>query len=265
MIMARRVALNGVQLDEVDERIVISAVEPGEANENITSTESAAGYGSRITSGRRGMLDIIVRFRILENGRTEAGMAARAAVLEAVNAWARAGGIMTVNYKPNRRLNVTMEKPATEGSSLWDFSQEYTLAFRAYAIPYWEDENASTVTFGGSSASGSRYITLEGSAKTTCDAEIVNTSGMTINSMTVRVGGNTMTFRSLGLGGSEALVIDHVDGLVRIRIRNGSSYRSAMAARTGANDFMSPPGSQYCAYSADRAVRMTVSWRSRYL
>ena len=127
------------------------------------------------------------------------------------------------------------------------------------------DRLASTMTFGGSSASGSRYITLEGSAKTTCDAEIVNTSGMTINSMTVRVGGNTMTFRSLGLGGSEALVIDHVDGLVRIRIRNGSSYRSAMAARTGANDFMSPPGSQYCAYSADRAVRMTVSWRSRYL
>ena len=255
MIMARRVALNGVQLDEVDERIVISAVEPGEANENITSTESAAGYGSRITSGRRGMLDIIVKFRILENGRTESGMAARAAVLEAANAWARAGGIMTVNYKPNRRLNVTMEKPATEGSSLWDFSQEYTLAFRAYVIPYWEDENASTVTFGGSSASGSRYITLEGSAKTTCDVEI----------MTVRVGGNTMTFRSLGLGGSETLVIDHVDGLVRIRIRNGSSYRSAMAARTGANDFMSPPGSQYCAYSADRAVRMTVSWRARYL
>lgn len=265
MIMARRVALNGVQLDELDERIVISAVEPGEGNENITSTESAAGYGSRITSGRRGTLDMTVRFKLLERGRTEEGMAQRAALLEAVNAWARTGGIMTVNYKPNRRLHVTMERPATEGSSLWDYSKEYTLQFRAYAIPYWEEEDANTVTFGGNAASGNRSITLEGSAKSTFDVELANTSGMTINSCTVRIGGNTMTFRSLGLGGSEALVIDHVDGVVRIRIRNGSSYRSAMTARTGANDFMSPPGAQACSYSADRAVRMTVSWRARFL
>lgn len=264
MILTRRAALNGVWLDELDQRIVISGIEIGDGRENITAVDSATGYGQRITGMWRQTLDIVIKFRMLEHGKNVTGLAERALLLEKVNGWAANGGYLTLNYKPNRRLGVVLSQPPGE-ASLWDYTQEYSLTFRAYAIPYWEDENASTVTFGGSSASGSRYISLDGSAKTSCDVEITNTSGMTINSMTVRIGNNTMTFRSLGLGGSEALVIDHTDGLVRIRIRNGSSYRSAMTARTGANDFMSPPGSQYCAYSADRAVRMTVSWRNRYI
>jgi hypothetical protein len=90
---------------------------------------------------------------------------------------------------------------------------------------------------------------------------------MTIQNATVSIGGKAMTFTNLGLGGSEALVIDHADGLLRIRIRSGSSYRSAMAMRTvtSANDFMIAPGSRDCSYSANRACRMTVSWRARYL
>ena len=264
MIMARRVALNGVWLDELDDRIVISGIEPGAGEESIQAVDAAAGYGQRITGRHRSTMDIIVKFRMLENGRSDTGLAERSRLLEAVNVWAQAGGILTVNYKPNRRAAVVLAEAPGE-DSLWDFSKEFVLVFRAYAVPYWEDETANTATFGGNTASGSRSISVEGSARTVCDVELENTSGMTINSCTVKVGGNTMSFSSLGLGGGETLVIDHQDGLVRIRIRRGGSYRSAMAARSGANDLLVAPGTISCTYSADRACRMTVSWRSRFL
>ena len=264
MILKRRAALNGIWLDELDERIVISGIEPGDGKENITAVDSAAGYGQRITARWRQMMDVVIRFRLLEHGKDVTGLTERAQLLEKVNAWAASGGYLTVNYKPNRRAGVVLAQPPGEGS-LWDYTKEFSLTFRAYTVPYWEDENALSVTFGGNSASGSRAITIEGSAKTQCEAELANTSGMTINSCRIVIGGNTMSFSGLGLGGNEVLIIDHQDGLVRIRIRNGGSYRSVMAARSGADDFKVGPGTQSCSFSADRACRMTVSWRCRYL
>lgn len=266
MQMKRRVALNGVWLDEVDSRIVISGVEPADGRENITAVDAAAGYGQRITGSRRSTAEMIVKFRILEHGHSESGLQARAEVLEKVNAWAAAGGYLTVNYKPDRRLGVVLAQAPGEGS-LWDYTKEFTITFRAYAVPYWEQETAKSVSFGGAASSGAGTVQADGSVKTQADVEVRNTSGMTINNVSITVGGNNMTFSGLGLGGSEALVIDHVNGLVRIRIRNGSSYRSAMAMRSmdSADDFRLSPGSSRASFSAQRACAMTVSWRARYL
>ena len=38
MILNRRAALNGVWLDELDNRIVISGIEPGDGKDNITAS-----------------------------------------------------------------------------------------------------------------------------------------------------------------------------------------------------------------------------------
>ena len=202
---------------------------------------------------------MIVKFRMLEHGKSVEGLQERAELLEKVNAWAQAGGVLTVNYKPNRRLNVVLAQAPGEGS-LWDYTKEFQMTFRAYTVPYWEEENANSTTFGGG-GSGSGAITVGGSAMTQTDVRLQNISGMTINSATVSVGGQTMTFSGLGLGNGQTLEIDHVDGLVRIRIAGVSK----MYARSGADDFRIKPGRQSCGYSADRACRMTVVWRARFL
>ena len=268
MQLNRRVALNGIWLDELDYRIVISGVEPSDGKENISAVDAAAGFGQRITSNRRSTLDIVVRFRLLERGRTPEGMQARAELLEKVNTWAAGGGWLTVNYKPDRRLRVILAQAPGEGG-MWDFSKEFTLTFRAYGIPYWEKETPVSQTTAGNYMSGSGVLSVEGSAKTQANVELRNMSGMNVASASMTIAGKTMTFSGLGLGANETLVVDHSDdGLVRIRIRTaGGSYRSAMALRSAdsADDYVISPGQSSFSYTSQRSCRMTVSWRARFL
>ena len=268
MKLTRRVALNGVWLDDIDGRIVISSVEPADGRENISAVDAASGFGQRVTGKRRSTLDMVVKFRILERGKSASGMQGRSEVLEAVNAWAANGGVLTVNYKPDRQLNVILVQAPGEGS-LWDYTKEYSLTFRAYAIPYWEQETARSTTIGGGVSSASGTVQIDGSVETQADVSLLNTSGMTINTATVIVAGKSMSFTSLNMGANESLRIDHNSaGLVRIRVRSATGvYRSVMALRStaSANDFLAQPGSRAISFSAQRACRMTVSWRARFL
>lgn len=266
MILKRRVRLGTVYMDELDDRIVISGIDCQEGRDNITASDTATGFGQRITRSYRSMLDVVIRFKILEHGKTTKGMRERANVLEKINAWAAPGGILRVNYKNERRLSVILAQPASEGS-LWEFTKEFQLTFRAYTIPYWEDSTATEKGMGGNKATGSRNIVIEGSTTTQCNIELENRSGKTINTVNyITVGDNTMSFTGLGLGGNETLVIDHLRGLLRIRIRNSAgTFRNAMRKRTGANDFKVDPGTIACSFKAERACLCTISWRNRYL
>ena len=267
MKLQRRVKLGDVWLDEVDDRIVISSVEPADGRENISATETAAGFGQRVTRKKRTTLDLVIKFRMLEHGRNVTGLMERSQLLEKINAWAAPGGVLKLNYRPGRRLNVILVQAPGEGS-LWDYTKEFQMTFRAYTIPYWEDNSATSEAIGGNVNKKSKAITIEGSAPTQCNVELENKSGAKIDRVKkVYVGGNEMVFSSgIALMGNETLVIDHRDGLVRCRIRDsGGSYRNVMKYRTGANDFTVEPGSVTCGYETDRACLMTVSWRSRYL
>lgn len=267
MYLTRRVALNGVWLDDVDSRIVISGIESGDGKESISATDAASGYGQRITGNRRSTLDVAVKFRLLEHGKDVTGLQARAELLEIVNAWAANGGYLTLNYKPDRRLSVILAQAPGEGA-LWDFTKEFTMTFRAYGVPYWEQEMARTASTGGGSNTSSATIVVEGSAPTQVDVRLQNTSGQKISYANVMVDDKTMYFNELNLGAGETLVIDHNDGLLRIRIQeNGGAYRSAMALRhtDSANDYMVAPGARAVYFTAQRACRMTASWRARYL
>lgn len=263
MICARRVALNDIQLDEVHDAVVIKSVEPADGKESISAVSNAAGYGQRITNRRRDTLDMVVKFAIHVH---KDNLEARAAVLEAVNAWAAAameGAWLTVNYKPNRRLWVVLAQAPGEGS-LWDYTKEFQITFRAYVVPFWEDETEISSS-SGINSSGSMTITVPGSAKTEAKVTVTNKSGMTIPNVSVTVAGQTMNFEGVNLGGNQSLIIDHVQTgrLYYLRARIGNT--SVLAKRTGANDFTVSPGENSISFSATRAVQVTVSVRGRYL
>ena len=110
-------------------------------------------------------------------------------------------------------------------------------------------------------------MTVEGSAKTVADAVLQNMSGAVISTASIAIGGNVMTFNDLNLGNGQSLTIDHVitQGKNVIRIRVGST--SVMAKRTegSADEFEVSPGAVGFSFSAQRACRLAVSCRGRFV
>ena len=272
MIFSRRVALNEVQLDELHDAIVIRSIEPAAGRDTINAVGNGGPYGQRITGGRRDNIDIVIKFAI-DIRRTD--LQGRSEVLEAVNAWAaiacreNGGAWLTVGHRPDRRIRVILAQAAAEGD-LWQWTDDYQLTFRAYGVPYWENLNAASYAIGGETLNASGAITIGGSAPASVGVIMENTSGAVINSLNVSVDAKVMSFNTLALAAGETLVIDHDEktGLIRIRIRNVfETYRSVLDKRTpeSVDDFITPPGMHRVGYSAQRACRMTVEWRERYL
>lgn len=269
MILARRAALNGVYLDEVNDRIAIQAIEIADGKENISAVASAAGHGQRIAGARRDSLDVNIRFGI-DIRRTD--LQGRAAALEAVNTWASMatnGAYLTLDHKPGRRLRVHLEQAPGEGN-LWEWTNDFSILFRAYEVPFWEDDSATRTDIGGVSSNVLGNIIIKGNAPTVADVELLNKSGMEIRRINqVNVNGYEMGFDNLGLMGDETLIIDHSEsGLLRIRIRSVlGQFRSVMSKRTpdSDDDFVIQPGSTSAGFSSERACKMTVVWRCRYL
>ena len=271
MQLRHRVALDGVQLDEVDSRIMIQKVETGEGKENLSAVNLWGRSGSRVTSEHRESIEITVKFCIRLKKRD---MADRETVLEKVNAWACSGGWLTVNYKENRRIRVFMAKAATAGDP-WEWTKEYEIVFQARGVPYWQ-EATPTIVRQQDVSSASVTVGVNGSAQTALEVQFKNTSGSTCNTFSISTGESAMNFGSLGLAKNETLVIDHDDNgkknVLRIRIMSTSGvYRSVLDKRTAlsggapsSDDLYVSPGRKTITASAGKTGTLTVSCSGRF-
>lgn len=253
MILSRRVALDNVQLDELHPRIVIRGIDTGVPHESISAVNRMGGWGQRITGQHYETLDVNVTFAI-DIPYTD--METRRTVYESAIRWANKKGWLTVNYMPGRRMRVD-KTVLPSGGDFRQWTDAYTITFRAYAAPYWQDVTATTST--GSS------IAVPGNLPTVCNAEVANATGSTIDDLTVAAGSSQMTFDDLGLANGETLKIGHTeDGLLTIRIYTSStSYRDAYDKRSvsSADDLVVEPGTRGISASSGTA---TFSCHGRY-
>ena len=265
MVLKRRVALNSVQLDSVDDRIMISGVVTGDGKENI-QTVSLWGdsAGSRVTSMHRDSLDITVKFRVRLKKRS---MADREEVVEKVNSWASAGGTLTTNYKTGRYISVFLAQAAAVGDP-WEWTKEYSLVFRACGVPYWQSYMSQRVQ---NTNSYSTSFTVKGSVRSVMNVTFKNTSGETCDTITVSIGESSMSFSNLGLADNETFYIDHIDNgkrcLLTIRIKDTDGvYRSAMNKRSASSsdDLYATPGSKTFSFSAGKFGNLTFTNWGRF-
>ena len=267
MQMRHRVALDGVELDGVDSRIMISKIETADGKETISAVSLWGDTaGSRVTNVHRDSIEITVKFRIRLKKRS---MAEREEVIEKANAWAFGGGWLTTNYKTNRKIRVFRAQAAGAGDP-WEWTKEYSIVFRACGVPYWQERNPEIVMRQGVS-SAAVVLGVNGSEKSVVEAQFKNTSGGTINTFSINTGESAMSFSALGLGNGETLVIDHYDNgkkcLLRLRIMStGGSYRSVMNKRSGgsSDDLDVTPGLKTVHVSAGGAGNITVSCSGRF-
>ena len=261
MILTRRAALGGTQLDSQDASIVISGTDPGTPKETVNAVSLMGGSGQRISGRHYEMIEASVSYAI---NKPKKQLAARRAVFDKANAWALAKGWLTMNCMDGKRLWVENVGIPSSGD-LFNWTEEYTITFRAYGVPFWQDATATTATIAAADE-GSGSITVPGTTETVCNAEITNASGGTIDTMAVTIGSSSFSFTGLGLANGEKLVIGHQNnGVLFIRIYNGNLYRDAYGKRTGgSDDLYANPGSNDITITGG-SVTATVSCYGRYL
>ena len=257
MILNKRAALGGAQLDEVDPYIVIRGIDPGTPSENLTSVERMGGAGSRVTGDHFGVLEIKITFGI---DIPKTFPEERRRVYDAAVAWARRKGWLTVSQMPDRRAyvdKVLFENPG----DMRDWTHDYTFTFRCYGVPFWQDETPAQAV-AGSITNGSVSIEVPGTAPTVLEATFRNISGQNIANVSISASGNTITLTGVNLGANQVLTIDHgTDGLLRIRKGNTSVYQ----LYTGADDLYVNPGTVNVSVTASRACELTVRAYGRYV
>ena len=257
-------ALNDVQLDELDERILVLGVNDGAGKETLNAVSRFGGFGQRITTRHRDTLDVTVIFGL----RIKADdMAARSELFEKVSGWAMSGGWLTLNYKPNRRIYVACAQLPSAGDQA-DWASEYAIVFRAYGVPYWQQTTPTQVKVNSTRAI-TREMEVPGTAPTVLDLTFTNISGMEIATFVFSAGGKTFTLENLALGANETLAVEHTaEGLVRIGIYSTTNaWRSVLGCRTASSsdDLIVNPGAVQWSMSAQRAGRLTVSCCGRYV
>lgn len=266
MELTRRVRLRGEQLDEIDNRILIQSVEPQAGKDQRTTAQLWSGIGSRVTAEHRDWLEVKVTFSLDMKRNT---YAERAEVLEKITTWAAPGGWLQISQKPGRRLRVILDQLPPEGDAL-QWTARYTLVFRAYGIPYWQDTSADGITITGTS--GAKGMEVRGNTKSAVDFEFKNTSTGTINTFDITAGESRIALQNLGLLSGETLLFDHNDNgrrsVVRIRIRSiAGNYRSVLECRTpqSSDDLYVEPGQVNVIMNAQRKGTLTAEARGRWL
>ena len=256
MILSRRVALGGIQLDELHERIVIRSIDPGVPYETTDAVNRMGGVGQRVTSQHWETLEVVVTYAIDVSKRE---MQLRREIFDMVNAWAMKKGWLTVNWMPNRRFYV--DKVVLPGSGdMWNWTNEFSITFRAYNVPFWQDDQPAQAV-SATVNTGRIWVPVGGNVKSVMDISFRNMSGMVINNFQVSAGGNIIRLAALGLGGSSILQISHgVDGLLRITADGNSVY----SKYRGSDDLYVNPGNVAVDFTADRAGILTAQCYGRW-
>ena len=270
MILSRRVSLNGVQLDELDERIVVTGIEEAAGKDQINAVSTAMGNGQRVTNKWRDSLDVTVKFRMMIRKND---LQARGELLEKVNGWAYQGGWLKVSYRNKRRLMVTLAQAPGAGD-LWQWTNEYSIVFRAYGLPYWQSTILNETVSEKISGSNMFIESTPGQIPSMLSFKATNISGKDIDTISVTAdNGDTLTFKGLALKADKSLTWDYTINeriyVPTARISTGSGTKNVMAALDPASSdmIMIPPQQRaYRVYvSASRAIKMSLWLRGLYL
>lgn len=256
MILSRRVALDGVQLDSLDSSIVIQSFDPGTTRENIQTTDRMGGAGSRVTAQHWQMLEATLVVAIDVPKRN---MVKRGQVFAQIKRWARGKGWLTFNGMSGVQMWVDQVVIPSRGD-LRVFDEEYTIIFRSYNVPFWL--SSSHATASAQVDTGTFDITIPGDVETVLNATMENISGGEIDAIKIGIDGRQLVFTAMALADGETLVISHgTDGLLRATV-NGSTVYGKL---TGSEDLVTRPGEQTVSIECEGLLDVVASCQGRFL
>lgn len=260
MILSRRVQLNGNQLDEISDRIIIQGFDPGKTKQSIQTISRMSGVGQRVTGFHDETIDATLTFAIAVPKRE---LAERRRIYEAALGWALQKGWLTCNFMEGRRLQVD-EVIVPGAGDLWKWNENFTVTFRAYNVPFWQSSEASTLYRQRVGPQWVGQLGVPGMMQTVCDVSFKNTgSAVTIQNFKINCDGNVINLVNLGLAVNETLEFYHPeDGILRIRIGSRSVYGKWSGLTS--DDLYINPGSRTIRIETDTVGNVTLAAYGRW-
>lgn len=250
--------LNKKSLSAVDPSVYILDIAYGSPRFAIDTADKPGRNGQYVTGRNARNSSVVITFEIHEQDTER-----RQEVCRRVQAWAMGGGVLTTRDRRGQRLCVICEDPAAISSAL-KWTQPLKITLTAYEQPFWEDEYPRSATVSGTGAETTLYVPGFG-AQTRVEATVKNSSGSTIDALTLTAGGTTMRFEGLALASGETLDIDYDEnGLLRIRVGDVSK----MSCRTAESDddmMLSTGEGSTVSVSAEASVTAVFRARGLYL
>ena len=245
------VFLNGVSLRDAAPKVWVQNVDEAVGSLDTQTATFPAWDGERLIHTARRSLRITITATI----HVVYDLQLRARIMEAVAGWVGQGGILTVSYRPDRRLRVVPTARPSIGKAR-DYTQEISIELTAYACPYWEDAYTDTAAMAASS-SGSGTLNVRGTHATQLDLTVTPSAALTAFSVTA--GGSTIALTGLSIPSGQAIVFGHTaDGWLTIT-SNGTGLLNKRTALS-ADDLEVSPGANAVTWTA--AIAFITSVRS---
>lgn len=249
------IAIDGVWLHEIDNRIIVQSITEQAAKLSPKAVSMAGHVGQHVLGVERQYLDINVNFAIMGHN----DLAARATVCEKVAAWAAQQGAITVNYRPNRQLHAQcIQYPTIANAKAW--AADMTMIFRAYQQPYWEEAVPASVLVRDT-ANCETVVTAQGSMPT--PLEITFTAKAATGSITMASGSDSIYFFGLALQPGDKFAITHHGGILQATAKGKSVLGNRLS--TSSDEVMLMPGRNTVTCTADGAGDWQIIARGRFV
>lgn len=256
--------LDGQGVQDIAPGITVASVQERGASLDIQQSPHAKYDGTHVIGMYRRSKQITLNIRLRERH-----MEARARLLDQIQAWASAGGALTVNYRPHQRLRVVCTGYPDFGGK-WKWMEELALVFTAYGTPFWEDENLTVAYLPAASTSTELAIQPPGTAaECFLRWKITNSGSGTLTALKLASQDNgsfiTLNGLSIAPGGQVIGDYDAVNGYLTIRDGDGNSLLNKRNADSYDDIILSQRAGNTIRITADSQVTGLISARGLYL
>lgn len=224
MISRYRVSLNGNELSEIDERLLILDV--GHQASEITREQFKVANrdGARLYDEYREKVSVTVTFELRIYSISE-----RQSVLQSIVAWAKSGGKLRTNDMDGLFLDCVCEQlPSIQSVQKW--LDPLTVVFSAVAFPFWQNDDPIVVSLTGMNSGGN--IDVPGTAPKAYASVTVVSKSSTVTSMTIRVGQTSISLTGISIAKDKSVVVEYDKNRI-ISIK--SSGASLLGKRTASS------------------------------
>lgn len=256
------IALNGVGLQDLDARILVTDIQESAPRVQRTTVANARYDGLRLIRQSRQSLSVTVTFLLREYDT-----ARRKALCSDVCAWAASGGWLTVSDRPGQRLRVHADGlPAVTSALRW--TDPLTLTLTALEQPYWQDACPTALhkDIPAETLTTLSLLPMGNAPHCPLTCTLVNHGSSAATTLTLNAGDTVFRLADPALiAVNGTLAIDY-DDQGMLRIRSGSTSMLHARSADSSDDLLLTPGhSGSVSILCDQPLTATLHTRGMYL